>query len=342
MQAFRDLSNKRKLTLSSVATSVVVLVLASIAIAVHEYEAFRDDTIGHLESMAFIVGYNCTVTLTFEDSKAAELLLSALEKEPHIAAAAIYDAKRVPFAVYTRDNIAPKWMPLAPRADGHYIEEDGLGVFAPIHYEGERLGTIFLLSDTEVLNAELRDIGMMILLVLAVSLLLSYLISAKLQAVVSEPVIHLAQTVRAITNKRDYELRAMPAGRDEIGFLVDAFNRMLDDLQREMTDRLAAETALQQNEEKLAADRLRVLAETVGAAAHEINQPLNGIVGRLELMIMDDDIDDARRAELKSTLELVIRISDIVRQMQQARRYVTKSYTKDKDIIDIEASARND
>ena len=110
---------------------------------------------------------------------------------------------------------------------------------------GERLGTIFLLFDTEVLNAELRDIGMMILLVLAVSLLLSYLISAKLQAVVSEPVIHLAQTVRAITNKRDYELRAMPAGRDEIGFLVDAFNRMLDDLQREMTDRLEAETALQ-------------------------------------------------------------------------------------------------
>ena len=117
---------------------------------------------------------------------------------------------------------------------------------------------------------------------------------------------------------------------------------MLDDLQREMTDRLEAETALQQNQEKLAADRLRVLAETVGAAAHEINQPLTGIVGRLELMIMDDDIDDARRAELKSTLELVIRISDIVRQMQQARRYVTKSYTKDRDIIDIEASARND
>ena len=48
MQAFRDLSIKRKLTLSSVATSVVVLVLASIAIAVHDYEAFRDDTIGHL------------------------------------------------------------------------------------------------------------------------------------------------------------------------------------------------------------------------------------------------------------------------------------------------------
>ena len=163
---------------------------------------------------------------------------------------------------------------------------------------------------------------MMILLVLAVSLLLSYLISAKLQAVVSEPVIQLAQTVRAITNKGDYDLRAMPAGRDEIGFLVDAFNRMLDDLQREMTDPLEAETALQQNEEKL-------------AAAHEINQPLTGIVGRLELMIMDDDIDDARRAELKSTLGLVIRISDIVRQMQQARRYVTKSYTKDKDILDI-------
>ena len=45
---------------------------------------------------------------------------------------------------------------------------------------------------------------------------------------------------------------------------------------------------------------------------------------------------------MKSPLGIVIRISDIVRQMQKARRYVTKSYTKDKDILDIEASARND
>ena len=39
MQAFRELSIKRKLTLSSVATSVVVPVLASIVFAVREYDS---------------------------------------------------------------------------------------------------------------------------------------------------------------------------------------------------------------------------------------------------------------------------------------------------------------
>ena len=92
MQTFRDLSIKRRLTLLGVATSVVVLVLASIVFAVHLYMAFRDDTVAHRESTAFIVGSNCTVTLTFEDPKIAAELLSALEKQPYIAAAAVYDA----------------------------------------------------------------------------------------------------------------------------------------------------------------------------------------------------------------------------------------------------------
>ena len=82
MQTFRDLSIKRKLTLLGVATSVVVLLLASIVFAVHEYMAFRDDTVAHRESAAFIVGSNCIVTLTFEDPKIAAELLSALEKQP--------------------------------------------------------------------------------------------------------------------------------------------------------------------------------------------------------------------------------------------------------------------
>ena len=233
MQTFRDLSIKRKLTLSGVATSVVVLVLASIVFAVHEYMAFRDDTVAHRESTAFIVGSNCTVTLTFEDPEIAAELLSALEKQPYIAAAAVYDATGTLFARYLRADTSPALVPASPRADDYYIEDDGLMVFKPIIYEDERLGTIFLRSDTEALNAELRDIGLLILLVLAVSSLLAYLLSVRLQAFVSEPVAQLAQTARVITSQHDYTLRAKSGGRDEVGRLVEAFNQMLEELQRE-------------------------------------------------------------------------------------------------------------
>ena len=124
-------------------------------------------------------------------------------------------------------------------------------VFEPIIYEDERLGTIFLRSDTEALNAELRDIGLLILLVLAVSSLLAYLLSVILQAFVSAPVAQLAQTARVITSQHDYSLRAKNVGRDKVGRLVEAFNQMLEELQREMAARQQAEDTLRQSKEAL-------------------------------------------------------------------------------------------
>ena len=289
MQTFRDLSIKRKLTLSGVATSVVVLVLASIVFAVHEYMAFRDDTVAHLESTAFIVGSNCTVTLTFEDPEIAAELLSALEKQPYIAAAAVYDATGTLFARYLRADTSPALVPASPRADDYYIEDDGLMVFKPIIYEDERLGTIFLRSDTEALNAELRDIGLLILLVLAVSSLLAYLLSVRLQAFVSEPVAQLAHTARVITSQHDYTLRAKSVGRDEVGRLVEAFNQMLEELQREMAERQQAEDALRQSKEALEeahhrlqehqtlmlqSEKMASIGQLAAGIAHELNNPI--------------------------------------------------------------------
>lgn len=92
--------------------------------AVREYVAFCDDTVAHLESMASIVGSNCTVTLTFENPTVAAELIRAFEEQSHITAAAICDGTNAPFAHYMRSDTDLALNPVVTRADGYHIEYD--------------------------------------------------------------------------------------------------------------------------------------------------------------------------------------------------------------------------
>ena len=87
--------------------------------------------------------------------------------------------------------------------------------------------------------------------------------------------------------------------------------------------------------------QLRTLAETAGAAAHEINNPLAVIMGNLELL-QEADHADRQDHLLEIVYSAVQNIEKIVRDMGQTRRYATKGYTKNTRIVDFGASAEED
>ncbi len=68
-------------------------------------------------------------------------------------------------------------------------------------------------------------------LVIAVSILVAYLMSRALQRQISRPILALAATARAISERRDYSVRAASTGGHELGRLTDAFNQMLTEIQ---------------------------------------------------------------------------------------------------------------
>lgn len=86
------------------------------------------------------------------------------------------------------------------------------------------------------------------------------------------------------------------------------------------------------------AERLRVLIETAGAAAHEINQPLTAIFGHLELVLVSDP-QSAYREDLEFVRDAAKRIQDIVKSMGDIEQYQTKHYIGDMNIVDFNASA---
>ena len=100
---------------------------------------------------------------------------------------------------------------------------------------------------------------------------------------------------------------------------------------RDITERRKAEQALREVE------RLRVLTETAGAAAHEINQPLTGLLTLLEMRLVDMKHKYSLQDDLRMMHEQAERIGAIVSQMKQVKRYATKPYTPGDNIVDFDA-----
>ena len=89
----------------------------------------------------------------------------------------------------------------------------------------------------------------------------------------------------------------------------------------------------------LDAERAKVLLETAGAAAHEINQPLTVLTGTLQLMQEGLRGAPPTKDSLKACLSATDRIAEIVRKMREARRYATRPYVRGVEIVDFEQAS---
>jgi PAS domain S-box-containing protein len=91
-------------------------------------------------------------------------------------------------------------------------------------------------------------------------------------------------------------------------------------------------------EERLTKERLRAVIETAGAVCHELNQPLQAIMGISELLghQMNDKSPDFDKINMIK--KQVVRMGEITNRLMHITRYETMKYLE-KDIIDINKSA---
>src|SRR5438132_571155 len=224
--SLRDWPIRQKLTAMLVLSSGLVLLLTSAALVGYQYWSFRQTMRSTLSVRGSILATNSTASLAFANDADARELLSALRADPHIVAAALYDRNGRLFATYPGD-LPGGALPAAPGPDGYRFQRGNLIGFQPVaEAGGQRLGTLYLASDLAAVDATLRLSGVIAVAVLTVALLAAYLLSRVLQGAISQPVLMLAETARAVSDRRDYSVRAAKLGEDELGVLTDAFNHM--------------------------------------------------------------------------------------------------------------------
>jgi signal transduction histidine kinase len=253
MRSLRDFSIRGKLIAIIMLTSSVALLLACAAFIAYDLVAFRRGMVRDLSILTEVIASNCTAPLAFNDQKAAEETMSALRANAHVMTACVLTRTGEVFATYVRGTETPVCPPASELTAGQHFTVNALNLVRPIVLGNDVVGTIQVRADLQELDSRVLHytsvIGLMALLATAIA----YLLSRRLQGVISEPILALESTARTVTAHRDYSLRASPRGNDEIGSLIASFNEMLLQIQRrddalekargELEERVAQRTA---------------------------------------------------------------------------------------------------
>jgi signal transduction histidine kinase/ActR/RegA family two-component response regulator len=243
MFQLRDISIKRKLTLIIMVASTVAVLLVSGGFVAYELITYRQAMTRDLSTLAEIIGNQSTAALTYDDKAAAEEILGALNAKKRIVAAGLYRGGRL-FAQYPARPAAAGLFPASPAPDCARFESEHLVLFHEIRLKGESVGTLFLKSDLQEMRERFGRYAAMILLFMLAASVATYFLSFFLQRIISRPILHLAETAKAVTVKKNYAVRAAKHGADELGQLIDGFNEMLGQIQER-------DAALQQVNERL-------------------------------------------------------------------------------------------
>lgn len=211
-------------------TSGAVLLVTCLAFFGYELYTFRQSTLTKLKYLGEITAVNSTAALAFNDPEAAAEILAALHSEQNIVTAVLFDSLGQAFAVYPT-SLSEEEFPSTPPRTGYGYAGWHLEGVQPVVQGTKLLGTLYLRSNLEALKERFLLYGMVVLLVMAFSILIAYILSQLLSKSISSPILALSETATAISNRQDYSVRAEKQGNDELGVLTDAFNHMLGQIQ---------------------------------------------------------------------------------------------------------------
>ncbi len=253
---------RRRLMIMLLVTSGAVLALTCAAFILYQYQSYRAVARHTVQTLGEVIASNSTAAVAFDNASDETDVLAALHAEGRVTLAAVYDSGGALFAHYPAHAPATAF-PLHPARDGVRFDADTLVYYLPIRQGGNaRLGTLYLRWDLTSLHREIALYALIAAGMTAFAMLIAYILGRSLQQQISRPLQTLGRAALAVSEKRDYSVRAPKLGNDELGALTDAFNHMLDQLTTDITERQAFGTRLQRQLSRL--DLLHRITRAVG------------------------------------------------------------------------------
>ena len=314
------------------AGSSAALVVACVTFMIVDIVKLRDSTHSAASTVADIIATQTAAALALQDQPSANRIVHSASAVNTIMSAAILARDNSVFAWYARPGVRD-YLPAEINGWSRWTV-GSLVLNRPVMHDGERIGTVYIRADTPKIGARLSTYASISGIVLLVWAFIAYLLSSRLQQVISLPIAQLAHTMRRVSSEKNYSVRATKRTQDELGILIDGFNEMLTQIQqrdaalekarnelehrvqertRKLQQEIAERTRLEQ--QLLQAQKMEALGQLAGGIAHDFNNLLTVISGNLSLARLHSRLDDKTVALLQAAEQGAHRASDLTRQL---------------------------
>ena len=219
----RNLSLARKIIVVIMGVSSTALLLACLALVAYDSTTARTTLTRDIGMLADVVGATSTAAVSFSDAKAATESLSAVAVNQNVRMAAIVRNGAV-FARFDRERDTQNQSIVAridpslvrtPRAVFTY-DSSSLRVVRPILLDGELIGGVYIESGLAALQDRQRRLVGIIAVVLFGAVAIAFVLSSRLQRLISSPILRLTEVTRTVSRDRKlrHPRRSERPGRD--------------------------------------------------------------------------------------------------------------------------------
>jgi two-component system NtrC family sensor kinase len=197
---------------------------------------------------------------------------------------------------------------------------------------GERVGMLYVgVLEEKYVDIRNNAISILVAIIVAGMLLavgLGYLLAQKIM----RPVNRLIKASQQVS-EGNLTPEIGPISKDEIGVLQNTFKEMVVSLEeRDKRRRAESENRLLQSEKQASIGRL------AAGVAHEINNPLTGVLSYTHMLLRRKDIGDDIRSDLETIIESTERVRKIVKGLLDFSRQ-TKLDQEPTDVNKLVSSA---